>query len=68
MGSSRGGVIGCKGHLEEVRVAWTAAAPLVAEPMPKTTRKSRAKKAQAARGMPRSARHINSKRKPKRCV
>jgi hypothetical protein len=63
-------IVGCKGCLEEVRVAWTAAAPLVAEPTPetKTTRKSRAKKAQAARGMPRSARHINSKRRAKRCV
>lgn len=61
-------VRGCKGNLEEIRVAWPAAAPLVAEPMPemKPTRKSRAKKAQAARGMPRSARHVSWKRKAKR--
>ncbi|HET7332594.1 hypothetical protein [Dyella sp.] len=60
-------IAGHKGHLEEIRIGWVSAPPLVAEPTPemKKTRRVRAKKAQRARGTPRSAHRVSSKHKVK---
>lgn len=51
-------IVGRLGHLQEVRIAWIPAAPLVAEPTAemKTSRKVRATKGQHTLGAPRASR------------
>lgn len=61
-------IVGHQGLLEQVRMAWVPAVPLVAEPSTEmnTARRGRAKKAQHTFGAPRASRRANVQRKLKR--
>lgn len=61
-------IVGCRGCLQQIRIAWVPAAPLVAEPTAdiRSSRRVRATKGQHTLGRPRASRRAKTPEKVKR--